>query len=287
MQTGAITEYIDVAQLVLYAFWVFFAGLIYYLHQENKREGYPLESNVPGRNAIEGFPPIPSPKTFRLADGSSVTVPRPHQAEPAPSGTLAGSFPGAPLDPHGKAMGSGVGPGAYAQRRDIPDVTIEGQARIVPLRMAGDFHVSAKDIDPRGLPVLGSDGVIGGVVRDVWVDRSEVLFRYLEVEIEAEGHASAEAGAAVISLLGTPRPVVAGNGTGAHALARRTVLLPINFSRIGSRRVLVDSVMGSDFAGVPPTRDPDTVTFLEEEKIMAYYGAGTLYASPRRAEPLL
>jgi photosynthetic reaction center H subunit len=61
----------------------------------------------------------------------------------------------------------------------------------------------------------------------------------------------------------------------------------MNFTRIGSRGVVVDSVMGSDFAGVPTTRSPDTVTFLEEERIMAYYGAGTLYASPARAEPLL
>ena len=30
MQTGAITPYIDVAQLVLYMFWSFFFGLIYY-----------------------------------------------------------------------------------------------------------------------------------------------------------------------------------------------------------------------------------------------------------------
>jgi photosynthetic reaction center H subunit len=29
------------------------------------------------------------------------------------------------------------------------------------------------------------------------------------------------------------------------------------------------------------------VTLLEEEKIMGYYGAGTLYAEPSRAEPLL
>ena len=29
MQTGAITSYIDVAQLALYAFWIFFAGLIF------------------------------------------------------------------------------------------------------------------------------------------------------------------------------------------------------------------------------------------------------------------
>ena len=41
---GAITGYIDVAQMVLYAFWIFFAGLIYYLHREDKREGYPLVS---------------------------------------------------------------------------------------------------------------------------------------------------------------------------------------------------------------------------------------------------
>jgi len=29
------------------------------------------------------------------------------------------------------------------------------------------------------------------------------------------------------------------------------------------------------------------VTLLEEEKIMAYFGAGTLYATPERQEPLV
>jgi photosynthetic reaction center H subunit len=29
------------------------------------------------------------------------------------------------------------------------------------------------------------------------------------------------------------------------------------------------------------------VTFLEEEKIMAYYGAGLMYADPDRQEPLV
>jgi photosynthetic reaction center H subunit len=29
------------------------------------------------------------------------------------------------------------------------------------------------------------------------------------------------------------------------------------------------------------------VTLLEEEKIMAYFGAGTLYATPARAEAIL
>ena len=46
MQTGAITGYIDVAQLVLYAFWLFFIGLIIYLRREDKREGYPLWSEA-------------------------------------------------------------------------------------------------------------------------------------------------------------------------------------------------------------------------------------------------
>ena len=38
---------------------------------------------------------------------------------------------------------------------------------------------------------------------------------------------------------------------------------------------------------VLPFRHAQTVTTLEEEKIMAYFGAGLLYADERRAEPLL
>lgn len=80
MQTGAITGYIDVAQLVLYAFWIFFAGLVLYLHREGKREGYPLDSDRTdrsgGRVKVVGFPDLPDPKTFRLHDGTSVLAPR-------------------------------------------------------------------------------------------------------------------------------------------------------------------------------------------------------------------
>ena len=69
MHTGAITNYIDVAQLALYAFWIFFAGLIYYLIRENHREGYPMDSD---RGIIEGWPKAPPPKTYSLADGRQV-----------------------------------------------------------------------------------------------------------------------------------------------------------------------------------------------------------------------
>ena len=43
----------------------------------------------------------------------------------------------------------------------------------------------------------------------------------------------------------------------------------------------------TQFAQVPGTRNPDAVTLLEEDKIMAYYGGGVLYATAARQEPLL
>jgi photosynthetic reaction center H subunit len=45
--------------------------------------------------------------------------------------------------------------------------------------------------------------------------------------------------------------------------------------------------MSTQFANVPRIRSTDQITLLEEERIAAYYGAGTLYAHPNRQEPLL
>ena len=53
------------------------------------------------------------------------------------------------------------------------------------------------------------------------------------------------------------------------------------------RRVDVQAILAAQFADVPALRNPDSVTLLEEEKVAAYYGAGTLYATPERADPLL
>jgi photosynthetic reaction center H subunit len=257
MQTGAITGYIDVAQLALYAFWIFFAGLIYYLHRENKREGYPLESDRSASITVQGWPSVPDPKTYRLANGDTVSAPNKKAANQPP--VHEGAYRGAPLQPgeSGSALLlAGVGPGSWNDRADVADVTYEGLTKIVPLRVADGFGVAPQDIDPRGLPVLGDDGVEGGRVVDLWVDRSEMLFRYLELEVAGVGGA-------------------------------KRVLLPMNFARVEQRRIRVKSVLGSQFAQVPQTRQPEQVTLLEEEKIMAYYGAGTLYATPSRQEPLL
>ena len=58
-----IATSIDVAQVAIYAFWLFFAGLVYYLRREDKREGYPMTNDEVG-GVIQGFPKTPGPKHF-------------------------------------------------------------------------------------------------------------------------------------------------------------------------------------------------------------------------------
>ena len=67
MESGAITQYVDVAQLVLYLFWIFFFGLVIYLTIESKREGFPLESDGFGKRSgkkATGMLPMPTKKIF-------------------------------------------------------------------------------------------------------------------------------------------------------------------------------------------------------------------------------
>jgi photosynthetic reaction center H subunit len=249
MGTGSITHYIDVAQLVLYAFWIFFAGLIYYLARENHREGYPMDSDG---GVIKGWPVPEEPKIFKLADGREMTVPKPVSTQPL-NARPSSNITGAPLDPVGNPLLAGVGPGAWTERSDAPDLDFHGNPKVIPLRNAPEFGVYKKP-DPRGAEVIAADGVVAGVVRDLWIDNSDVLFRYLEV-------------------------TVAGSG--------RNVLLPMTFARVTRDSVKVEALHAHQFADVPATKDPDIVTFQEEEKISAYYGAGLLYADEGRSESLL
>jgi photosynthetic reaction center H subunit len=62
-------------------------------------------------------------------------------------------------------------------------------------------------------------------------------------------------------------------------------LVPITFTRIWGNRVKVRSIFGEHFAGVPKLASPQQITKLEEEKVSAYYGGGTLYASQARLDP--
>ena len=255
MQPGA---YLDLAQVTLYVFWIFFACLIYYLRREDKREGYPLDSTALGGGVVHGFPRMPSPKNYFLRDGHVATLPNYKNDRRDVAVAPIAEWPGAPMEPTGNPMLDGVGPGSYADREDVPELNMENIPCIVPLRIAAGTYLEARDPDPRGMKVLGADSETGGVVTDVWVDRAENLIRYLEVEVTTSA-------------------------------GPKRVLLPLPFAKVdGNRnRVWVDAILGSQFADVPTTKSADQVTKLEEDRIVGYYGAGTLYATPARQEPLL
>jgi photosynthetic reaction center H subunit len=150
-------------------------------------------------------------------------------------------------------MMDGVGPAAWAPRRDVPELDAHGHAKIKPMSKLEDFHVSA-GTDPRGKAVVTGDGEVVGRVIDMWIDVPEQLVRYMTVDLNPEG-------------------------------SGQTRLIPMNFARIKSDRVAVRSLYAGNMAGIPTTKSDAEITLLEEEKITAYYGGGTLYADPARLEP--
>jgi photosynthetic reaction center H subunit len=255
-----VMGYIDVAQITIWLFWIFFAGLIIYLRREDRREGYPLESDTrPGKLLPASLIFYPAPKTFQLAGGERIKAPNGKPDFRTLAAKATAPFPGAPLAPtSANPMLDSIGPGSWAERQDKPEMTYDNHLKIVPVRTAPIYAVSASE-DPRGYDVIGADMNVAGKVVDMWVDRSEALIRYFEVALA--------------------------NG--------KRVLLPVTFSDVkrgmkpGVGRIKVEAILAHQFADVPATRAPDSVTRLEEEKICAYYGAGTLYATPGRAEPLI
>ncbi|MEM9472421.1 MAG: photosynthetic reaction center subunit H [Pseudomonadota bacterium] len=255
MGPGDLTQYIDVTQIALYLFWVFFFLLIWYLRREDRREGYPLEVDGKGMSPHSVLF-IPDPKTFILPHGGTKLAPD-LKADTRPvKASRRVEYPGTPLEPTGDPLADAVGPASYAERADEPDRNHEGQVKIVPMASDSEFSVSDKDPDPRGMDVIGADGRSAGKIVEIWVDRAECCIRYYEIKLE---------------------------GTGRN-LSR---LLPVYCANITRKNVLVKSLLSDQFAGVPRTKNPDQVTLLEEDKIMAYYAGGRLYATPQRQEPLL
>jgi len=254
---GAITGYIDVAQIVLYAFWIFFIGLVIYLRREDKREGYPLDSDRANpRVRVQGFPAIPSPKSFRLTHGGTFQAPSGQGDAREVKATPVWGFPGSPLQPTGNPMLEGAGPGSWAERATAPELTIDGHPRIAPMRAAPEFSIESRDPDPRGMSVIGGDGAIAGVVTEVWIDRAEPQIRFLEMQV-----------------------------TGGS----RSALVPIGFVKFDVRRrqVKVRSILARQFADVPGIASDTQITLREEDQVAAYYAGGTLYAEPARLGPLL
>ena len=150
----------------MYVFWLGFAGLIFYLRREDKREGYPLVSDRSRSIKVQGFPNIPTPKTF-LTQHGPVYAPR-AEVPDVINARVAGKWLGAPLDPTGDPMLAAMGPGSYAQHRaDIPDYTFDDNLpKIVPLRSVPEFFLAWEDPNVIGMAVFGDDGVQAGTVSD-------------------------------------------------------------------------------------------------------------------------
>jgi photosynthetic reaction center H subunit len=258
--TTTITGYFDVAQLTLYLFWGFFLALVIWIQRENMREGFPLISERTEEKLPYAAIPLPEPKTFKLPHGGGEKmVPGPGQDDPRSfDHALArtGADLGSPLVPTGDPLADGVGPAAYAERADMPDLTWHGDPKIVPMRVAGDWAIAAGSRDIRGREVMSGDDQVVGTVKDVWVDRSESLIRYIEIELKDGG----------------------GVRLAPFTLCYCNWLKPT---------VTIRSLYAHNFAGVPTTRSPEQVTLLEEDKISAYYCGGLLYASKEREETLI
>ena len=259
---GAVTGYVDAAQVTLYAFWAFFACLIIYLRREDKREGYPLEDDrvlhTVDQAPMGTFPPIPAPKVFLKHDGTVALSPPQEPPSGIGNAVPVASWPGAPIHPLGDPMLAGVGPGSYALRPDTDAETPDHEPRIVPLRLEPERYLDPKSPDPRGLSVRGADGRTAGVVNDMWFDRDEDIIRYLEVGLTLPG-------------------------------VSRTVLVPMVMARIRAnwRYVGVKAITAAQFADIPALRHNDRISFREEDRIVAYFGGGYLYATPGRVGPVL
>jgi len=246
----------DLASAAIWMFWLFFAALVYYLQTENMREGYPLQDDDGNKAQNQGPFPVPADKTFLLREGGKLALPsgqRGDRTDLALERTSRSA--GSPFEPTGDPMADGVGPAAWAPRQDIPELDAHGHAKIKPLSMLADFKVFAGR-DPRGLAVEAGDGEIVGRIVDMWVDVPEAMVRYLTLDLNPEG-------------------------TG------QLRLVPINMCRIKENRVVVRSLYGHNFPGIPTLKRGDQVSKLEEEKVCAYYAGGTLYASAARLGPKL
>ncbi len=242
-------------ELIFILFIGFFIALVFYLQREGRREGFPMENEATGRVDSQGGPLlIASPKTFHLPHGQGTATPENEARQPVDvAGKRTFRSMGAPYYPTGNPLEDGLGPAAFAERSRTPDLTFDGKPRIVPI---GDshMHVVEKDPDPRGLMAIGADGKEAGPITDIWVDQAEHVIRYLEVD------------------------------TGA-----KKVLVPMPMCVVRAKKgtIIIDALNADEFANAPVPEKAGIITRYEEERAMAYFGGGYLYANRARQEPFL
>jgi photosynthetic reaction center H subunit len=257
MNDYRIVGSVDVAELVFLAFVLFFIGLLFYLRREDRREGYPLEDEVTGRvDSWGGAMMSATAKTFLLPFGQGTATTPTQGREPVNvAGKRTFRSPGAPYAPTGNPLLDGMGPAAWADRSKTPDLNWNGTNRIVPIGSAShSVAIHHKDTDPRGLKVIAADGVVAGIITDLWIDTSDDCIRYFEVD----------------------------TGT-------KKVLAPLAMSVVKGNRgiVEIDAINAADYDAVPMPGTPGQISRYEEERVLAYFGGGYLYANSARQEPLI
>lgn len=248
---GAFNDHLDLPQLLVTAFVVFFLFLVIYIQRESKREGYPLEEAIPtSGHRIVGFPEPPPPKVYKMLEGGIAVLPQEYerrvlQAKPR-------SFaPGDPLYPIGDPLLAGIGPSSYTLRRDTPFVMDDGSPTLEPLREATDYTCVDPELDPRGMKVLGRDYLPAGIAVDNWIDKESKILRYVEVALD---------------------------GVAEHRL------VPIFYLHIDGRRkeIVVDCLKAAQLAKAPILRKPNEITAREEDRVNGFFAGGYMYSEPKK-----
>ena len=246
---GSFTQHIDLPQVLLVAFALFFAALVVYLQRESKREGYPLEEAVPTvRHRIVGYPDMPPEKTYNKLNGDVSVLPQEYERRDL-SASVRSRAPGMPIYPVGDPLLAGIGPGSYTLRRNEPWTMHDGTLQLEPLREATDYTCVDPNLDPRGMRVFGSDYKAAGVVRDIWVDKESKILRYLEVTLDG---------------VAEPR------------------LVPIFYAVISGRakEIRVTCLKADQLAKAPVLREPDSITAREEDRVNGFFAGGHMYSRP-------
>ena len=133
---NAFVGNLDLASLSLWLFWVFFALLIFYIQRENMREGYPLEDEQGNPVGAQGLFPLPDPKTFKLPHGrGQVSAPNGKGDSRELAMELTSPSGGSPFTPTGDPLVDGIGPAAWAERRDLPELDGHGHPKTVPMQI--------------------------------------------------------------------------------------------------------------------------------------------------------
>ena len=242
---------LDGAILCVAAFVLFFAGLVYHLRREDKREGYPLEMERPDGSIYHegGIPPVPEPKVFyRPHDRGIALAPRTEEPEPVRPGVRPPPI-GYPLDPGPDPLMEGVGAASWTRiREEKPDLDVEGSPKLIPLNDNPEYYIPAGDPDPRGWDLYSADNRKVGKVHDLWFNRAEFFLRYYEVTVDGEE-------------------------------GRR--LIPAFFAEAlpQDEIVRVTSLVEKDVRRVPLRADGDCITMREEDRLNGFFAGGLVYST--------